>query len=190
MDFTGESSPWYRISTPCRSAFRVPLRTTAVNTGFGAFFAVFMAGARLPVHTRDEAVPRAHTCRRARPKRRAALCNGSSVRVLLDANRTGGIDSRGLPRGNGGSSERGDDDHDRGGQHRRCGLNRRNEQRGERGLAQEVTRSSLKLSREAREGATARSFRPRTRHARISDVTHNAVPPTMNVMTTMSQSGR
>ena len=31
---------------------------------------------------------------------------------------------------------------------------------------------------------------PITRHARISDVTHSAVPPTMNVITTMSHSGR
>ena len=34
------------------------------------------------------------------------------------------------------------------------------------------------------------SFRPITLHARMSDVTQRAVPPTMNVITTMSHSGR
>ena len=37
---------------------------------------------------------------------------------------------------------------------------------------------------------TLASFLPSTRHARMSEVTQSAVPPTMNVMTTMSQSGR
>ena len=36
----------------------------------------------------------------------------------------------------------------------------------------------------------APSVRPMTLHARISDVTQSAVPPTMNVITTMSHSGR
>ena len=34
------------------------------------------------------------------------------------------------------------------------------------------------------------SFRPSTLHARISDVTQSSVPPSMNVITTMSHSGR
>ena len=53
----------------------------------------------------------------------------------------------------------------------------------------ETTRSSLRTSvRDAT--PNARSFRPITRHARISEVTHRAVPPAMNAITTMSHSGR
>jgi hypothetical protein len=40
-------------------------------------------------------------------------------------------------------------------------------------------------------GLNARaSLRPSTLHASTSDVTHNAVPPSISVITTMSQSGR
>ena len=36
----------------------------------------------------------------------------------------------------------------------------------------------------------AGKYDPITRQARISDVTQSAVPPSMNAITTMSQSGR
>src|SRR5262245_49432163 len=50
------------------------------------------------------------------------------------------------------------------------------------------------VERSSAAGLTAvnqpRILRARICHARTSDVTHNAVPPSISVMTTMSQSGR
>jgi hypothetical protein len=56
--------------------------------------------------------------------------------------------------------------------------------------AQAYAKSSLNSDLTRDGGTSARAFRPSTRQASTNDVTHNAVPPTMNVMTTMSQSGR